>query len=1141
MKPPTASAAYLIAVIATVAAVMLRWLLDPWIGAGYPFVTIFAAVAVAVWKGGYRPAILATVLGLVSCEYLFIEPRGSLAFHHVGDSIGFVLFLATCFTIIGFGEAMRVSQRHFEEVAGQQERLLPPTSTGIEYATQKHSLRALVIIGFGLLLAVLVVGGVWGASSSVTKSSLEFTIGTAIALVSVVFYLSQRNLLIRQRAAEAMAEQRERLRVTLASIGDAVITADVQGCIAYQNAVAESLTGWTQDEAVGKPLDAVFNIVNEKTRQGVENPAKRALREGASVGLANDTVLIRKDGTERPIDDSAAPIRDGEGRVIGCVLVFRDITARRRAEQQLANEKARIESIVNHAIDGIIAIDENGTVEAFNPAAEKLFGYLAEEVIAQNVKMLMPEPFHSEHDGFLANYRGTGQAKIIGLGREVDGRRKDGTTFPMDLAVSEFWLGNRRCFTGIVRDITERKQAEEEVRSATEQLQIVTESLPTTAARCSRDLKYLWVNNACAEYFGLPREGIVGRPVIDVIGPALFEQLRPYLDQVLRGERASYERQVDSRGLGDRWIQAIYTPTFDAEGKPDGYVAVSLDVTERKLGEERLRASEQRLAAEVEAMTRLHALSTRLQSADDLSSALNDLLENAIVASRADFGNIQLYNPQMRALEIVAQRGFGPEFLDHFRTVLVEDGSACAQAMQKGDRIIIEDVSVAAAFEPHRPVAAAAGFRAVQSTPMQNRGGAVIGMLSTHLRAPGRPSERDEQLLDLYARLAADLIERLRMERALKEADRKKDEFLATLAHELRNPLAPLQNALELLRRSDDNKKLIDQARSIMERQVSQMVRLVDDVLDISRITKGKLHVRKECVELADVLNVAIETVRPLIGALAHELTVTTPPDPVHVQADPARLAQVFVNLLHNAAKYTEKAGHIWLSAERRGNEAVVSVRDTGIGIPAEHLPRLFTMFSQVTSALERSQGGLGIGLSLVKGLVELHGGSIEARSGGPGKGSELTVRLPIVDVPIEAPLRPGDEERTPSERRFRILVVDDLRDAADSMAMMLKMAGHETRTAYDGLEAIQSAAAFQPNVILLDVGLPKMNGYEAARHIREQPWGGNVTLVALTGWGQEEDKRRAQEAGFDHHLTKPVKPADLQELLEGILPVPHH
>jgi CheY-like chemotaxis protein len=411
-------------------------------------------------------------------------------------------------------------------------------------------------------------------------------------------------------------------------------------------------------------------------------------------------------------------------------------------------------------------------------------------------------------------------------------------------------------------------------------------------------------------------------------------------------------------------------------------------------------------------------------------------------------------------------------------------------------------------------------------------------MLSTHFRAPHRISDRDQRLLDLYARHAADLIQRIQFEQALQEADRRKDEFLATLAHELRNPLAPIRNAVELMRRANGEITLLEQARSMLERQVAQMVRLVDDLLDISRITRGKLQLRKERVEVAAVLRSAVEATRPLIDAQAHQLTISLPSEPIHLDADPIRLAQIFSNLLNNAAKYTEKGGHIWLTAKREDSEAVVSVRDTGIGIAAEHLPNLFEMFSQVEPALNRSQGGLGIGLSLVKGLTELHGGRVEAHSDGPGKGSEFIVRMGIVDKPVSALPQPVPGTKPHSGPERRILVVDDNRDAADSLVMMLRMMGHETATAYDGIEAVQAAAAFRPDVVLLDIGLPKMNGYEAARHIRKQPWGSGMALIALTGWGQEGDKRRALEAGFDHHLTKPVEVVALERLIAIINPV---
>jgi PAS domain S-box-containing protein len=384
-----------------------------------------------------------------------------------------------------------------------------------------------------------------------------------------------------------------------------------------------------------------------------------------------------------------------------------------------------------------------------------------------------------------------------------------------------------------------------------------------------------------------------------------------------------------------------------------------------------------------------------------------------------------------------------------------------------------------------------------------------------------------------------DVTERKRIEEALRETDRRKDEFLATLAHELRNPLAPIRNAVELLRRGADGPAFMEETCSIMERQIRHMVQLIDDLMDISRVTSGKLRLRKERVDLAATVQSALEEIRPLIEASGHELTVTMPPEPIHLDADPTRLAQVFSNLLNNAAKYTEKRGRIWLTVEQLEGQVSVSVRDTGIGIPAEHLTRIFDMFSQVTPTPDRSQGGLGIGLALVRGLVELQGGTIDARSSGPGMGSEFVVRLPVIEVPVqEPPQEPKeDDERFRSSVKYRILVVDDNADTAESLAMILRRMGNEIQTAHDGLEAVQAAATFRPEVVLLDIGLPKMNGYEAAKLIRDQSGNRKVAIIAMTGWGQKDDIRRALEAGFDHHLTKPVEPAALSRLLALITP----
>jgi PAS domain S-box-containing protein len=396
-----------------------------------------------------------------------------------------------------------------------------------------------------------------------------------------------------------------------------------------------------------------------------------------------------------------------------------------------------------------------------------------------------------------------------------------------------------------------------------------------------------------------------------------------------------------------------------------------------------------------------------------------------------------------------------------------------------------------------------------------------------------RPFPPDSKYPELIL-LAVEDVSALR-ERAdeLAEANRHKDEFLAILAHELRNPLAPIRNAVQYLGMEGLTERDVKTGRDVISRQVTIMVRLIDDLLDVSRISRNKLDIRKQRVVLAAILESAVEGSRPLILEGGHELTIRMPQEPLELDADPVRLAQVFMNLLNNAAKYTKRSGHIWLAADREGSDAVVSVRDNGIGIPSDMRSRIFEMFTQVDRSRDRSQGGLGIGLTLVRRLVDLHDGTIEARSDGTDQGSEFVVRLPIIQPPLESPPT-SDGPRAAALSGSRILVVDDNKDSADSLGMLLRLKGNEIRTAHDGLEAIQIAEMFHPELVLLDIGLPEMNGYDVARRIRQQPWGRDMMLVALTGWGQDEDRRRSQEAGFNFHVVKPVELAVLEKLLDG-------
>jgi PAS domain S-box-containing protein len=385
------------------------------------------------------------------------------------------------------------------------------------------------------------------------------------------------------------------------------------------------------------------------------------------------------------------------------------------------------------------------------------------------------------------------------------------------------------------------------------------------------------------------------------------------------------------------------------------------------------------------------------------------------------------------------------------------------------------------------------------------------------------------------SKTARDITLRKQTEAALREADRRKDEFLAILAHELRNPLAPIRNALQILRLAKPGDPGGRRVAEMMERQVDHLVRLVDDLMEVSRITRGKIDLRKERIEVAALLRSALETSRPLMEAAGHQLSVSMPAESLEVEGDPVRLTQVVANLLNNAAKYTDPGGRIWLSARRDGDAASISVRDNGAGIPPENLPRIFELFMQVARSSERAQGGLGIGLTLVKNLVELHGGSVEARSEGPGKGSEFVVRLPAVAETRRRDVAPAELQPAAALAPDRILVVDDNRDAAESLGMLLELLGAEVQVAHSGPEALRLLNTYQPAVVLMDIGMPGMDGYEVARRIRQRDDLGQVALVALSGWGQEEDRRRSRRAGFDHHLVKPVDPRALEALLTSL------
>jgi PAS domain S-box-containing protein len=540
-------------------------------------------------------------------------------------------------------------------------------------------------------------------------------------------------------------------------------------------------------------------------------------------------------------------------------------------------------------------------------------------------------------------------------------------------------------------------------------------------------------------------------------------------------------RTVDPETGTVKWVRAIGRTFYAADGTPTRFDGVTLDVTEQKRAEAVLRESEQRFRLMADAAPVMIWLSGR----DKLVSWYNQ-------PWLAFTGRTMEQEVGHGATEVVHPDDFERTFNEYIR-----------------------------AFDARGPY--------LVEYRLRRHDGEFRWMICNGVPRYGTDGE-----FEGYIGSCLDVTDYKNSQAALREADRRKDEFLATLAHELRNPLAPISNGLQLIRMAGAQGP-IEQARAMMERQLAQLVRLVDDLLDASRVTTGKLELRREQLELRSVIAAALETSLPVIEQQGHQLAVVVPDEPIFVDGDPLRLAQIVSNLLTNAAKYTHRGGHIRISAARDDAAAVLAVGDNGIGIPKDMLDKVFGMFTQVDRTLERATGGLGIGLSLVKGLVEMHGGTVEARSDGEGRGSEFTLRLPVAPAGAsQPPAMDGEAHGVQPASPRRILIVDDNVDAADSLGRLLEMMGHEVRLTYDGEAGIQKAKALLPDIVLCDIGMPKVNGYDVARVIRAEAWGRNTVLVALTGWSREHNSAMSGEAGFDHHLVKPVEPAALMKVLAG-------
>jgi PAS domain S-box-containing protein len=654
--------------------------------------------------------------------------------------------------------------------------------------------------------------------------------------------------------------------------------------------------------------------------------------------------------------------------------------------------------------------------------------------------------------------------------------------------------------------------------------------------------------NAAAErLFGYTAAEAIGKPIMMIVPPELQAEERQILERLKRGERIDHFETVRIAKSGRRIpVSLTVSPVRDPQGVIVGASKIARDVSERHRSERELRLTQGQLKAHADALAQLNECTARLWSCHTLQGGLEEILNSVADLLGADKGHMQLLDGS-GVLRIAAHHGFGVEFLQFFREVTAESNSAPARALKSRVRIVIEDIEADAPYESLRPIARAADYRAVVSTPLIGPDGILLGMLSTYFKSVHRPTEQELGVVDLFVRHACDFIRRCTMEQelrlreeSLRESDRRKDEFLALLAHELRNPLAPVRYALAAMRKPGLSVDQRSRANEVIERQVVQMTHLLDDLLDVSRITRGAIELKKSSTELAQVIASAIDAARPVIDGKQHSLAVELPADPVYLEADAVRLTQVFSNLLINAAKYTDPKGTIRVQALREHNDLAISIHDNGIGISPDMLPRLFTLFTQARSALERSEGGLGVGLALVRGIVQLHGGRVEARSAGLNQGSEFIVHLPLgTSTPLPVAVASGGRART-IDAGLQVLVIDDNQDVADSCATLLELSGHRVRTAYTAHQGLELAEDLTPEVMLLDIGLPDMSGYELATTIRATCWGRRTILVAVTGWGQEADRERAFRCGFDHHLTKPISTDALESLLQSLRPVMH-
>jgi PAS domain S-box-containing protein len=897
----------------------------------------------------------------------------------------------------------------------------------------------------------------------------------------------QRDMTERMRTEEALRASEERLRSLFAQSLSGIAETDLTGRFVRVNRRYCEIAGRSEQELLGLRMQDITHP------QDLPRNAEqfRALVQGESSGFEVEKRYVRPDGSVVWVHNDVALVRDPEGRPQSTVATTVDISANRAAEEALRHSEGRFRRVIETAPIGIAISDPSGAVLQANEALLGILGYAPGDLDVGALdwqRFTPPEYLHRDMEHMAALRRGEAPAPF-----EKELIRRDGQRVSV-LIVARFLPGEGERMVAYALDISESKRAEAALRSTERRLSRIFETNLLGLLYFDIEGGVQDANDEFLRIVGFERTDL-SSGLIDWARMTPPEFKAQDARAVAELRRAGLHPPIEKeyvRKDGSRVSVLVGSAMFDGRNG----VGFVLDLTSSKRAEAAVRESEARLRSVIDNMTGFVAMLDR------------------------DGSLLEVGEPALRVAGLRREDVIGAKFWacgwwlhdrDQQRRIEEWVGAAAKGAT------IREDVTVRIAGDGRL---------------------AVDFMLAPVIAADGSVSH--------VIPSGVDISERKRMEMALREAalalrdaDRRKDEFLATLAHELRNPLAPIRNAVQLLKLMPQDAPQSGTAREIIERQVQHMVRLVDDLLDVSRITLGQVNLKHEELALGAVIGEAIEAARPAIEAAGHSLDVHLPGEPLLVEGDATRLSQVFQNVLDNAVKYTPRGGRISVRAERRGSEAVVSVSDTGLGVPEDMRERIFELFTRSHSGGDVKIVGLGVGLALSRQLVELHGGRMAVDSEGPGRGATFSVHLPL----LAASAASSPPERTPQENATgcdrRILVVDDNRDAAESLGMLLELWGCKVRVAFDGRQALGSLESFRPDVVLLDIGMPEMDGYEVARKLRADPRGRDVLLVALTGWGQEEDKRRARDAGFDEHMRKPVDPALLNTLILAERPLP--